>query len=664
MRRIQLLAHKSAKAEVIAALREGGVLHISEPSVELAAAEDAERRARERELAARLAKLEYLRTYLKSHVPKRKPLEAMFNPKLVFSPGELDGILDGFDVDSLYERVTSIEAGIRSAETEIGRKETLADELSHWESLDMPVESVGDTRLTRVTLLSVDTGELDELVEEVAVEGDGGAVIPVGSSGSTSFAVAIYMKPSEAAVSPVLKRHGARAVDLSGASGRPALAAEALRDEVEELRARIAKLEENAAASAGGYDGLLAVLDETSEELAKTSVEESFGATRETFLVEGWIRGRDEEALKDRIGRISSETHMVARDPESGEDVPIDLRNNAAVTPFEFVTTLYGRPSYWEVDPTPLLAPFFVLFFGLCLSDGGYGVVLAVVSFIFMRKMQPGGGRKLMKLLFMGGLATAGVGALTGGWFGVEDGALPQWIHVIRLRVGNGDYFNPLMHPMHMLDFVFMLGIAQIFTGLAIKMVAEFRERRWLDGILDQLVWIVFLAFLAPLGANFILGKDLPPEFMSVARKGAMIMGLVVVLTGARKNPNPVMKVLGGVLKLYDVVGYFGDVLSYARLLALGLATGAIAMAINGVAGMAGGIPVVGIVAAVVVLIGGHLFNLAVNTLGGFVHSARLQYLEYFSKFFQGGGREFSPFKTERRYSVVIDQTAGPTRET
>jgi V/A-type H+-transporting ATPase subunit I len=204
-----------------------------------------------------------------------------------------------------------------------------------------------------------------------------------------------------------------------------------------------------------------------------------------------------------------------------------------------------------------------------------------------------------------------------------------------------------------MLNVVFILGIAQVMTGLIIKMVADFRERRWADGLLDQLLWVFFLALLVPLGYGFILGGSVPPHINEFAGKGAMVAGALVVLTGARKNPNPVLKVLGGVLKLYDVVGYFGDVLSYARLLALGLATGAIAMAINGVAQMAGGIPLVGPVFAIVVLIGGHLFNIAVNCLGGFVHSARLQYLEFFSKFFQGGGRAFEPFRIEKRYSVV-----------
>jgi V/A-type H+-transporting ATPase subunit I len=264
-----------------------------------------------------------------------------------------------------------------------------------------------------------------------------------------------------------------------------------------------------------------------------------------------------------------------------------------------------------------------------------------------MRKMQPGsGGQRLMQLLFLGGIATAIVGFLTGGWFGIEPQSLPGWLRGAIL-------INPLEEPMKMLNVVFVFGILQIFAGLAIKMVAEFKEGRWLDGILDQLVWILFLGFLAPLGYSFILGGDVPAHLSDLAGKGAMVSGLVVVATGARKNPNPIMKVLGGVLKLYDVVGYFGDVLSYARLLALGLATGAIAMAINGVAQMAMGIPLAGPIAAVFVIIGGHLFNVAVNTLGGFVHSGRLQYLEFFSKFFQGGGSAFDPFRVEKKYSIV-----------
>lgn len=647
MKKIQLLAHKSVKADVVAALREGGAIHIVEPSIELPGDHDAPAwRERRSELSKRLGKLEYLRTLLKPHAPKRKSLEAMLNPKLLLTRDELAGAVRAFDVEGAYERATELEGRMRSAEAEAARKETLADELSHWTALATPVEGVVDTRLSRVALVSVEAAEVGSLTSDLAETAAESDLIEVSRSGSTVYLVAVFLKDAEASVGPLMKRHNVRWVDLSGATGEPGEAVERLRAEAAELRASAAATEEQVAKMAEDYDKVLIVLDETAEELAKAEAEESFGRTRETFLIEGWMRSRDEASLRERLEEVAPATHMGARDPQEGDEVPIDLRNNSVVTPFEFVTTLYGRPVYWEFDPTPLLAPFFIVFFGLCVSDGGYGLVLAALSFVLMRKMQPGGGRKLMQLLLMGGLATAAVGAVTGGWFGIDPNIMPGWLR-------SAIVLNPLQEPMKMLNVVFIVGIVQIFTGLAIKMVAEFKEGHWLDGILDQLVWIVFLSFLVPLGYDFILGGEVPEAVASFASRGAMLMGLVVVVTGARKNRNPVMKVLGGVLKLYDVVGYFGDVLSYARLLALGLATGAIAMAINGVAEMAMGIPIAGPVAAFVILVGGHLFNLAVNCLGGFVHSGRLQYLEYFSKFFQGGGRAFTPFRIERKYSTV-----------
>jgi V/A-type H+-transporting ATPase subunit I len=458
--------------------------------------------------------------------------------------------------------------------------------------------------------------------------------------------VALFSKERESDVVPVLKRHNARWANLGDASGTPEEASASLAKEADELREKIEELKAGATELASENRTILVVLDESAEALAKKAAEERFGTTRETFLVEGWMRAADEEHVRETLRAISPEIELLSREPEEDEEVPIDLRNANVVSPFEFVTTLYGRPAYFERDPTPLLAPFFIVFFGLCVSDGGYGLTLAAVSGFFMMKMPAGGGRQLMKLLMMGGISTAVVGAVTGGWFGIDPSIMPGWLKSMIVM-------NPLAEPMKMLNIVFILGILQVMTGLVIKMIADIREGRWVDGLLDQLLWVFFLALLVPLGYSFILGGEVPASITAFAGKGALVAGALVVLTGARKNPNPILKILGGVLKLYDVVGYFGDVLSYARLLALGLATGAIAMAINGVAQMAGGIPIVGPVFAVLVLIGGHVFNLAVNCLGGFVHSARLQYLEFFSKFFTGGGRAFEPFRVEKRYSMV-----------
>lgn len=647
MRRVQILAHGSAKDRVVDALRDAGAVHITEAAPEFRSdGDDDARRDRERELSGDLAKLEYVRTFLRPHAPKKKPLEGMFNPKLLLEEDAVAEILAHVDVESWYERCLDIEGRIRSTEAAIARKEALAEELSHWAGLGVAVGEVVDSRRVRIGLSTVEASEVLGLGEEMAGAAPESDLIEIGRSGATVYACVFFLKDDEATVTPILKRHNARWVDLAGAEGPPEEAAARLLEDAERLGGEVEEFREEAVEAAREYDKVLVAVDEASERLAKTSIEERFGGTRETFLIEGWIRSRDERGMRERIAAVSPATHVETRDPEACEEVPIDLDNTPIVRPFEFVTTLYGRPVYWEFDPTPFLAPFFVVFFGLCVSDAGYGFIVAALTFVFMRKMQPGGGRKLMQLMFMGGLATAAVGAITGGWFGIEPSIMPGWLRSIIVM-------NPLEEPMKMLNVVFILGIVQIITGLAIKMVSEFKERRWLDGILDQLVWIFFIVFLVPLGYNFILGGEVPAEIMAFCQKAAMATGIVVVVTGARKNPNPIIKVIGGVLKLYDIVGYFGDVLSYARLLALGLATGAIAMAINGVAKMASGIPFVGIVAAIVVLVGGHLFNIAVNCLGGFVHSGRLQYLEFFSKFFEGGGRAFTPFQVEKKYSVV-----------
>jgi V/A-type H+-transporting ATPase subunit I len=648
MRKIQILAHKDAREEIVSALREGGVLHITEPSFEFEPGSDEEtRRESERDLQSRLTKLEHLRDFLRPYVPKeKKSLEAMFNPRVELGADELAQTLADFDLDGWYDRIVELEGGIRAAEAEIGRKEALAAELENWQGVGVPVEKLGGTRLVGIACITVEASDLDDLSSELSEATSESELFEVSRSGSSVYAVALFSRESGSLVTPILKRHNARWANLGGAEGTPEDASSRLISETEELRARIEKLKEQAGELAREHRTILVVLDESAEALAKKVAEERFGTTRETFLIEGWMRAADEEHVRATLQAISPEVEMMSRGPSKDEQVPIDLRNAAAVSPFEFVTTLYGRPAYWERDPTPLLAPFFIVFFGLCVSDGGYGLTLAAVSLFFMMKMPPGGGRQLMKLLMMGGISTAVVGAVTGGWFGIDPGVMPGWLSSMIVM-------NPLEEPMKMLNIVFILGILQVMTGLVIKMVADIREGRWVDGLLDQLLWVFFLALLVPLGYSFILGGEVPANVTAFAGRGALVAGGLVVLTGARKNPNPILKVLGGVLKLYDVVGYFGDVLSYARLLALGLATGAIAMAINGVAQMAGGIPIVGPVIAVVVLIGGHLFNLAVNCLGGFVHSARLQYLEFFSKFFTGGGRAFEPFRVEKRYSTV-----------
>ncbi|MCK4680792.1 hypothetical protein KAT82_06675, partial [bacterium] len=394
MRKIQILAHKGAKDKIVSALREEGALHITEPSIEFERGPDEEaRRESERDLQARLSKLEYLKNFLKPYIPKeKKTLDAMFNPRVVLERAELAAVLDGFDLEDWYQRIVALEAAMRGAEAEIGRKQSLAAELTHWAGIEASVEELTDTRLVAIALVTVESSKVAELTSELAEATNESDLVEVSRAGSSAYLVVLFLKSTEPAITPILKRHNARVGNLAGATGTPAAAAALLLEEADALHGKIEELKAQAAELAREHRTVLVVLDESAEALAKKAAEERFGTTEETFLVEGWIRGRDEEAVRARLAETAPEVDISSRDPEKGEDVPIDLHNRGAVNAFEFVTTLYGRPGYWERDPTPLLAPFFIVFFGLCVSDGGYGVTLAAVSFFLMTKMQPGGG--------------------------------------------------------------------------------------------------------------------------------------------------------------------------------------------------------------------------------------------------------------------------------
>ena len=316
--------------------------------------------------------------------------------------------------------------------------------------------------------------------------------------------------------------------------------------------------------------------------------------------------------------------------------MPVLLQNSGAADAYEVVTKLYSTPNQREIDPTPLIAPFFFVFFGICLTDAGYGVILSLLALFIMRKLKLGGmGKQLIKLLFLGGISSFIFGVLMGGWFGDLIKIRPLW-------------FNPLDDPMRMLVFSFVLGIIQIFFGMGVRAYQEIKAGRVLDAVFDQGLWFVFLIGLISLAF---------PQFSAVGKWLAAGGALGLILTQGRRQKGLIKKFLSGLLSLYDITGYLSDVLSYSRLLALGLATGVIATAINTMSGLLSG-SVVGIIAMVIFLIGGHFFNLMIGSLGAYVHTSRLQYIEFFGKFFEGGGKAFQPFCNTTKFVDIEEGEA------
>jgi V/A-type H+-transporting ATPase subunit I len=346
---------------------------------------------------------------------------------------------------------------------------------------------------------------------------------------------------------------------------------------------------------------------------------------------------------------------VLTEDPAPEDHPPILLDNPLWARPFGPLTKLYGMPSYKGIDPTVLMAPFFFLFFGMCLGDGGYGLIMgAFFLFALVRYKLSGDTKNFFVLLLLGSVSTIMVGAVTGSWLGdmVDAFGIFSFIRPLKESVV---LLRPMSDPITFLGISLALGVVQILFGILIAMWDALRKGDIIAALGDQGGWFMLIVGILVWGAG---SMGMGGEGLILTGKGLAALGaLTLVATQGREKPGVIRKAVFGVLSLYNVTSYLGDVLSYSRLLALGLATSAIAMIVNTLTNLVSGIPYVGWVLAALIFFGGHLFSVVVNVLGAFIHSLRLQYVEFFSKFYSGGGRIFSPLKFETRYTNITDGT-------
>jgi V/A-type H+-transporting ATPase subunit I len=645
MLKVQLIVHAAVKDEVTVFLREAGVVEVTDVSLEgFRGGVDEDETGR----FARLAdKADSTIRFLDPYVRKLSFAERLRSGPLQVSSADVEKALSAIDVESVALRCAGLESSMRKCRDELAWSRDLARELEPWRAIASPLESLFTARYVLqfwtfpekvFESALAQAYEAHSFIQHEVVVREGGKV----------HAGVITPHVDAESVAELLKQAGAVRNAFEGLSGTPADIIEKQKSSWAALEAKIARIEGEARELSRVRPELLVLSDHFREQHGLLEIERHFHRTERTFVLEGWMRAIDKRRIEKELAKRWSECDLITRPPREGEDPPIQLENRRAVQPFEFIMTLYGRPLYGEVDPTPLFAPFFILCFSICMSDAGYGLTLAALCALFLFKFRiQGGMRQLFTVLFVGSLLTLFVGVATGGYFGLETKMLPASLTKLIL-------INPLEEPMKMLNIAFLIGFVHILFGIGVRMAVNFRAHLWTDAVFDDLCWIIFLIALGPLGYSFVLGGSAPAPILFWCGRAALVLTAVLFVAGARKEKNKLVGGFKSLLKFYSITGYFSDVLSYARLLALGLASAAIAVAINGIAGMVKGLPFyTGYVAAVVVLILGHAFNLAVNVLGAFVHSARLQYLEFFNKFFTGGGREFRPFRSERRYTIV-----------
>ncbi len=653
VKKLELIAHAQCREEILKALRELGSVHISDIRELLPDSEPKPPDFLKTSLSRVQSKLDQVvrcSRFLDRFIPKPSLVESLLTGKLVFTERELENCLVTFDLEGLDEECTSIENELAANESRIEKNESLIADVSLWLALDYPLESIRDTNTTRITLGICETRAFNSMTDELSTVSSQYHIEIVERSRTSVSMVTMYPQSLEDSIGPVLRKHGWRAVEFRGLTGRPTDIVARLREEIGELQERNRHLKGHVKDElVRARKHLLLLHDHYTQELKTLEVQQILLFTSHTFFISGWVVERRAEALRKRLGEITMGLDMKLSDPSPDDRVPILLENNAASKPFSLITELYGRPQYAEFDPTPLFAPFFVLFFGVCLGEAGYGFVLALGSYIALKKFKiHEGARKLLQILLWGGLSSMVVGLLTGGVFGIELTKLPPIFRKILL-------FNPTEQVVLFLYIAFLLGLIQVLFGLGVKMARDLRDRDFAAAVIDQGLWMLLLVFVAPLLFKYLFGGKVSDSIASFAGKASLVVAIPLVLGKGRHARKLLLQpLLGLLLCLRDALGFFGDVLSYARLMALGLATSFLAMTINILAGLVLGIPYgIGYVFAVLVLIGGHSFNIAINSLGAFVHTLRLQYLEFFSKFFIGGGEPFVPFAETRAYTVV-----------
>lgn len=367
-------------------------------------------------------------------------------------------------------------------------------------------------------------------------------------------------------------------------------------------------------------------------------------STEQVSIITGWVP----KAYKPRLEKSLRKYVCFCQydEPEKGEEPPVLIKNSTLVEPFGAVTEMYSMPSPYSVDTNWAIGLFFFIFFGMMLSDAGYGLILTAAGLFGSVFLDVGEeSRRIMRMIGICGISAVFWGILYGSWFGnavpvIGERFFGSEIHVPYI-------IDPLESPIEVLLLSFALGIIQLFTGMAIRAYIMIRRGdRW-GAIFDVGFWYMVLGgLLITAVAGSIRGIG-----MTMAAAGAV--GLI--LTQGRHKKGLVGRIGSGIISLYGITGYFSDVLSYSRILALGLATGVVAGAVNTMASMVGE-GVLGAVLFIIIFGIGHMLNLGINALGAYVHAARLQYVEFFGKYYEGGGRKFRPLKIETKYVRVMGE--------
>ena len=639
MKRLRVIAMASCREELLRQLQRLGCVEIREP--ESAGADWSGLLERERsrlaETRAALADVNAALSAVKKYADVR---EGMFPQRQPVTQTEF---LSGTAADrarAASARVSELVQTASQLQAEEGRLLAKQASLVPWKGLDMPLELTGTVHtafLPGVCPAAADLGALRQALGETACE-----LLEISADKQQRYCLLVCHRAEEAQALDILRTRGFSAVSFQGLTGTPAENLRRLEGELQENRGRQTETADALRKSGADWDTLRLYADRLRSDTALEEGNENLLTDGTILFFEGWApadRLQGVGALLDHLGCA-----WEAEDPKADEypDVPVRLRNNWFSRPLNMVTDMYALPAYGSLDPNPLMAPFFILFYGIMMADMGYGLLMLAMGLFLWKKKVRGTMDYMGGLLVLCGISTFVVGALTGGFFGDFLSQLAKLIDP-KSTFALPYLFTPLTDTMAILIGSLVLGFVQILTGMVISFVKKARDGHIMDGIWDEGTWwVIFLGGgLAVLGIGNVAGYP-----------AVLILGILMLIIGSSRNAKGFGKVTSVFGAVYNgVTGYFSDIMSYSRLMALMLSGSIIASVFNQLGAVTGNV-----IAFVIISALGNALNFALNLLGCYVHDLRLQCLEFFNRFYESGGKPFRPLAYQTNYVEIKEE--------
>ncbi len=638
MKRLRLFGLRSNREELLRQLQHLGCVEVGEPAADLSDPQwagltrpDGQGLSRAREQSAAVGSA--LDT-LKKYVPAK---DGMFRKRPELTEAEFfDEAAYAAGLDTA-RRINDAERRINTLRADRGKMEAQRASLAPWSALDVPLEMTGDGTI------SVIFGTIPARADYAAMEGavlsaaDMASLTDAGADRELRYFLLVCHASVESACTEAMRPYGFSRANLKDWTGTAEDNIRDLNGKMAALDAEMESVKAEIVACGDRREALLRCADRAAQEIAREEARGRLLDTEDAFFLEGWVPAEDESRLAAALGRYACAWET--RDPEAEEypAVPVKLKNNWLTRSLNMVTEMYSLPAYDGVDPNPLMAPFFILFYGIMMADMGYGLLMMLASVIVLKKARPKGGmHNFFMLLGLCGVSTFVMGALTAGFFGDFPAQLVKLINPeSTFEWFWPPLFTPLNNTLQILVGAMILGAVQIITGMVVSFVEKLKNGEVMDAVWEELTWwIVFAgAALAILGVTNIV----------------LIVGGVMVVVGSGWSAKGFGKVTAIFGSLYNhVTGYFGDILSYSRLMALMLAGSVIAQVFNTLGAIPGNVIIFFIVS-----MAGNALNFALNLLGCYVHDLRLQCLEYFGKFYKDGGKPFRPLDINTKYVDV-----------